>query len=498
MLAFVIIFLFLGASVVSSNDNFLKDTPVDCPKNFLKEIPSDYSPLESVYSSEGKFSDDITWCLFMYGIEGYGFYIFYQNDTYRFRKWEGDGFFSGGTWTNDGRWLCCMYENGTIYDIDIETLEPCAIGDGGTGLNALSYDPLTNRLFGVSSHYPSFDRLWEIDPETGFQTEIGAINLQYTIGISFDEEGVLYAWDLVQDSLHIIDPDTLEVETVGPLGININYAQDGDFHKESDTLYLTAYTSSAQLYECDEDTGDCTLIGNLPGIATATAFPYDCYNKPPVTYIRFDPPAPNGCNNWYVSNVTVILNATDDGAVYETYYRINGGDWEVYESPFVISEEGEDILIEYYSVDYWGSAEDVKSATIDIDKIPPEMEVEWDVEKIGWRKWRIIFFITSTDNTSVMDRIEIYLNDALQHTITGPGPTYIWSFVISGDIHFSFKFIASDQACNQAVVIVNSSEINSYPTFKSAIYQTKSLLLLQLLDRFSLIQNVLNILGWYG
>ena len=460
LVAFSIVFLFMGASVVSSMDNIAKDISADC------------SPLKSVYSSEEKFSQDITWYEFIAGgSEETGFYVFYPNGTYRFRKWEGDDFFSGGTWTNDGRWLCCLYGNGTLYDIDLETLDACAIGDGGTGLNALSYDPMTNRLFGVSSHYPSDDRLWEIDPETGYQTEKGEIDLQYTIGIAFDEEGVLYGWDLVQDSLHIIDPDTLEVETVGPLGINLNYAQDGDFHKESDRLFLTAYVSGGALYECDEDTGECWLIGNLQGEVSAIAISYECYNKPPVTNISFDPPEPNGCNGWYVSNVTVTLNATDDGCVYETYYRINGGDWEVYESPFVISEEGEDILIEYYSVDYLGSVEDVKSETIDIDQTPPWIRVEWDVEKVGWQEWMVSFTLYVTDNTSGVDRIDIYLNDVLQEVITGPGPVYGWSFKFSGGLHIKFKFVAWDIACNQANVSVDGSDINSHPRSQSIFTQ---------------------------
>ena len=33
---------------------------------------------------------------------------------------------------------------------------------------------------------------------------------------------------------------------------------------------------------------------------------------PPVTTHNLDPPEPNGLNDWYVSDVTVTLNATDD------------------------------------------------------------------------------------------------------------------------------------------------------------------------------------------
>ena len=33
---------------------------------------------------------------------------------------------------------------------------------------------------------------------------------------------------------------------------------------------------------------------------------------PPVTTISFDPPEPDGLNDWYLTNVTITLEATDD------------------------------------------------------------------------------------------------------------------------------------------------------------------------------------------
>lgn len=470
LLAFSIIFLFIGTSVVSSTDNISKDISADC------------SSLKSVYNSEEKFSYNTTWYVFIVGGgEGTGFYAFYPNGTSRFREWEGNKFFSGGTWTNDGRYLCCMYENGTLYDINPKTLEACAIGDGGVSLNGLAYNPVTERLYGASSQ-----DLYEINITTGEQTYIGAFGIddvKHMIAIAFDIDGICYGWDVCGEaSLYKINTSTGEATIVGGMGINLCYAQDGAFDYETDILYLTAYTPGmgGWLLECDEDTGECYLLGFFQGEATAHAISYEIDNEPPVTKISFDPPEPNGCNGWYVSNVTVILNATDNSGVKETYYRINGGEWEIYESPFVISEDGNDILIEYYSVDIDGNVENVKSASLDIDQTPPNITVEWVVEKIGWRKWQVTFYISFTDNTSGIDRLEIYLNDVLQETIYGPGPTYAWSCIIYGGNPFSFKSIGYDCAGNQAFVVVNSSDINSESIIKS---QNHFNILLQILNQ---------------
>ena len=56
----------------------------------------------------------------------------------------------------------------------------------------------------------------------------------------------------------------------------------------------------------------------------------DCI--PPTTSCFLDPLVPNGLNGWYVSNITVTLNATDnESGVWRTY--CNG---EIYTKPFNI------------------------------------------------------------------------------------------------------------------------------------------------------------------
>jgi hypothetical protein len=147
---------------------------------------------------------------------------------------------------------------------------------------------------------------------------------------------------------------------------------------------------------------------------------------PPVTTHTLDPPEPDGLNGWYVSNVNVTLNATDDmSGVNHTYYNINSGEWKIYTEPFTISEDGEDILIEYYSVDNAGNHETYKQVSINMDQAPPVIDLTYEWSGTH-SPYEFTFFTTANDETSDMDRVEFYLNNDLQETIYGPGPEYIW------------------------------------------------------------------------
>jgi hypothetical protein len=178
-------------------------------------------------------------------------------------------FLAGGTYGCDGIWYGVQYGNGLLYGIDPYTGDMWSIGGGGTGMNGLAYDPMNNRMFGSSDS----DQLYEIFPDTGEQELIGPFGggAGYMIGMAFDADGTLYGWDLITDSLWTIDYETGEATQVGPLGISLNYAQDGDFCRETDTLYLTAYVSTGQLYTCDKETGQCELIGTIGSGVETTA-----------------------------------------------------------------------------------------------------------------------------------------------------------------------------------------------------------------------------------
>ncbi|GEM_PF-2098225 len=87
-----------------------------------------------------------------------------------------------------------------------------------------------------------------------------------------------------------------------------------------------------------------------------------------------------GQDNWFRSDVQVSLNAQDNkgglGVDY-TLYKINNEEWQQYISPLNFTNEGH-YKIQFYSVDKDENIEGLKSQEFNIDKTPPEAQIQFD------------------------------------------------------------------------------------------------------------------------
>ena len=392
------------------------------------------------------------------GKNGYGYLIYpdypnivifpLENPEYNYsllgETISGD-YLIGGTYScelGEWGWLLTQYGNGLLYQINIITGEMASIGGGGNELSDIAWDDSTSTLYGIKDYI-----FYKIDPETGKQFFLGYCDVSL-LGIAFNSDRNCFGigYEGTNYNLYKIDITSFGTKLVGPLtNFSSQYYPEPEFDKDNDILYLWNGNS---LYICDIETCECIFIGqiDLP-LITAFTIPYGI---PPVTTISFAPPEPDGCNGWYVSNVTVTFNATDDEGVNATYFRINTSNWEIYSDPFILSEDGDDILIEYYSVDIIGSVEDVKSTTIDIDRTPPYVNLTYEV--LGWSPlegWEFQFTAFVKDNCSgAGDRVEFYFNNELMETVSGSGPEYVWTFCyypLSGTA--IFRVTAQNGAC---------------------------------------------------
>src|SRR2546426_6269645 len=79
-----------------------------------------------------------------------------------------------------------------------------------------------------------------------------------------------------------------------------------------------------------------------------------------------------GASGWYVSSVTVTLEATSgSGSAVSIAYRLDGNAWATYANPIVLLD-GRHVL-EYQATDAQGYSEPAKSAAINVDSTPPSL-----------------------------------------------------------------------------------------------------------------------------
>jgi hypothetical protein len=180
-------------------------------------------------------------------------------------------FAAGGTFTCDGRWIVCEYSNGALYEIDYETGDISAGwgGSGGSGLNGLAQDPTDQQMWGASS-----TDLYKVDIESGDLEYIGSFGIgDSMIGITFDDSGICYGWDVKfsgNSNLYTIDLETGAATVAFDLGTNLLYAQDGEFNRADGLIYLSAYSSNGFLATVNIDTEELTVIGDFEGGAEIT------------------------------------------------------------------------------------------------------------------------------------------------------------------------------------------------------------------------------------
>jgi hypothetical protein len=112
-----------------------------------------------------------------------------------------------------------------------------------------------------------------------------------------------------------------------------------------------------------------------------------------------------GNNGWYTSDVTVRLNATDNGVygVNHSEYSFNGseGNWLRYTAPFKITKE--DMTPVYYrSVSNSGEIEQTRMILVSIDKTPPSLTYVLTPapNANGWVNQEVLVHFEASDDVS--------------------------------------------------------------------------------------------------
>ncbi len=403
-------------------------------------------------------------------------------------EYPGSG--SGGTSTNDGVIYTSEHSTGQLYEINPLTCDWKIIGGGGIGLNGLAFDPIKEEIYGCTD-----DDLYKIDRETGEQEYIGRFGggIITMISLAFDADGVLYGWDL-GDNLWTINKMTGSANLVGPLGIDLNYAQDGDFHRENDILYLAAYTSNQEsyLYECDEDTGNCTLVGQFQDNIEVTLFTIP-WNYRPSADFDWTPEYPDPGEN-ILFDASISTDPDENIILYEWDWDNDGVYDESNTIPTTthIFEETEVYPVTLQVIDEHSSNE-TKTQLVKVGNRPPEKP-----DIIGPTEGRTARYYTYNVTPIDPDSDEVYIRwDWGNGDTTGWKGPYISGEVISEHYIWNKKgtYIIKAQIKDEVDAESEWGELEvKIPRNK----MQQNLLLLRMLDRFPLIKQIISFLGWYN
>ena len=175
--------------------------------------------------------------------------------------------------------------------------------------------------------------------------------------------------------------------------------------------------------------------GNVEEVHNQT---HDVDDTPPSTSSSLS--GTLGQNSWYRSNVTVTLTATDtQSGINTTYYKINGGDWQIYTTPFNLTGNGMH-QINYSSIDNLGNIENVQSITMKIDKTLPTITITKPEQgflyicdkKIGYVGQTIAIKgitvkVDTSDIISGIAKVEFYFDNTLKSTDTTSPYQWKWN-----------------------------------------------------------------------
>jgi hypothetical protein len=164
--------------------------------------------------------------------------------------------------------------------------------------------------------------------------------------------------------------------------------------------------------------------------------------NPPVTTHLFS--GTMGGNDWYVSNVTITLSATDDySGVAFTMYSLDGASFTPYGSAIIVTADGTH-SISYYSADTYGNVEATQGPfAFKIDQTKPVTTHAFSgtMGKLSWYVSDVTITLTATDATSGVDYTSYKIDSGAWTVYAGP-------VVVSTDGQHNLYYNSTDNAGN--------------------------------------------------
>lgn len=253
-------------------------------------------------------------------------------------------------------------------------------------------------------------------------------------------------------------------------GLTVSWTDPGDadlrgvkvaIKKQGETAFGAAFEvdKGVQLYRYDGLTAAGTYTVKLESVdasgkrgeavTVSATIPEQADTLPPVTAaVSESVYGSDPVSGWHRSDITLTLEATDDvSAVKMTEYRTNGGAWNVYAAPVVLSQNGI-YTYEYRSTDSAGNVENHKSIELKLDKSNPvtlyRLNPIFAINKAGKQYisgFTVTLRATDQDVGSGVKSTLYRLNGGVWIPYNGP-------FVIQAGVHRTVEYFSTDHAGN--------------------------------------------------
>jgi len=136
-----------------------------------------------------------------------------------------------------------------------------------------------------------------------------------------------------------------------------------------------------------------------------------------------------GENNWYVSEVIITFNY-DPERVQEIQYYLDG-DWHLYTEEGIHMEDDGVYNVPWFWVDELGEPHNGWPIDLTIDQTPPSITL---TKKSGLND-KVTFTADVNDPTSGVERVEFYLDNELQETLTSGPYQWVWTGTTSHSVY---------------------------------------------------------------
>lgn len=166
-------------------------------------------------------------------------------------------------------------------------------------------------------------------------------------------------------------------------------------------------------------------------------------NPPPTTLLTIT--GALGMEGWYLSSVTIALLGEDENGPVSTAYKIGGGPWQAYHSPFLLTDDGIHLL-EYFSTDALGASEAPRQREIRIDATPPQTTLLLDgvLGQGGWYTSAVLALPAPVDVTSGVKSLQFRVDGSPWADLPPP-------LLLSSNGEHTIEFFATDVAGNAEI-----------------------------------------------